>query len=100
MTRGSSVSATLFATNTASITGTAYVKVFVSSNMITATDTVVRVTPDKLAAAPIMAYRPGMTQFKFPLQLAKTGLSGYLNCAHCTRIPTIRPAQAPTRAGV
>ena len=47
----SMASATVFATSTDSMTGTAYVSVSVSSNMITARLTVVRVTPDSAAAA-------------------------------------------------
>ena len=34
----------------------------VSSNMMTTSDTVIRVTPPRTAAAPTMAYRPGVMQ--------------------------------------
>ena len=43
-----------------------------------------------------MAYRPGMTQFRSPLHAAKAGLWGYENCSHWMRMPTMRPAHAPT----
>jgi hypothetical protein len=39
-----------------------YVNVPVSSNMITASETVVLVTPAKVAVAPIIAHIPGKTQ--------------------------------------
>ena len=43
---------------------------------------VLTVTPDKVAAAPTMAYRPGMTQLRSPLQALKATLSGYEYCIH------------------
>src|ERR1700754_2808599 len=96
MPLGSRESATVLATRTASMTGTAYVRVSVNSNMITASETVVRVTPDNVAAAPTIAYSPGITHDVFPLHGENTGASGQRQCAYCTASPTIRPAHAPT----
>ena len=87
MERVSMASATVFANKTASMTGVTYVSVPVScaqrmtqdrqsahpnlaidavlrvhtSNMMTASETVVRVTPASAAAAPTMLYTPGKT---------------------------------------
>src|SRR5882672_9565958 len=101
MPLGSRESATVFATRTASMTGTAYVRVSVNSNMITASETVVRVTPDNVAAAPTIAYSPGMTHWVFGLHDENIGAPGQRHCAYCTASPTMRPAQAPTpRVGI
>ena len=49
----------------ATIVGTMNSKLPVNSNMITTRDTVIRVMPPSTAAAPTIAYRPGITQ-SFP----------------------------------
>jgi hypothetical protein len=92
MPLGSSASATVFATSTASMSGTTYASVSVSSNMITTRLTVVRVTPLSAAAAPTIAYSPGST----PSLPANTRAPGQRQCAYCTAMPSTRPAHAPT----
>src|SRR5216684_4484965 len=96
MPLGSRASATVLATRTANMTGTAYVRVSVNSNMITASETVVRVTPDSAAAAPTIAYSPGMTQGVSPSHWENTAAVGQRHSAYCTASPTMRPAHAPT----
>src|SRR6266702_5361677 len=101
MPLGSRASATVLATRTLSITGMVYVRVSVSSNIITASDTVVRVTPDNAAAAPTIPYSPGMTQWLLSPQEENTGAAGQRHRAYCMANPTIRPAHAPTpRVGI
>src|SRR5579863_2488646 len=86
---GSRESAMVLATSTASMTGTAYVSVSVNSNMITASETVVRVTPDNVAAAPTIAYSPGMTHWEFGLHDENICAAGQRQCAYCTASPTM-----------
>jgi hypothetical protein len=75
------------------MSGTTYVRLSVSSNMITTSETVVRVTPDSVAAAPTIAYRPGMTQSRSPAQRLNSAFSGWRYSSHCTAMPTMRPAR-------
>ena len=66
-------------------------------NLLTSEDkNVLTVTPESVDAAPTIAYKPGMTQLRSPLHDAKIGLLGCEFCIHWTRMPSIRPAHAPT----
>lgn len=78
----------------------------VSSKQITASETVVRVTPASAAAAPTMLHTPGITHacpngsgpFSPPdaRHASKRKLAGYWAWSHSTRSPALRPASAPT----
>jgi hypothetical protein len=89
--------------------GTTYAKVLVNSSTMTASDTVVRVTPASVAAAPTyrvsrvenvneeltMAYSPGTIQ-SVSRQTLKIDMFGWVNSIHSIANPAIRPKHAPT----
>lgn len=54
------------------------------------------VTPDKVAAAPTIAYTPGFTQFVSPLHTRNMPRSGWVHWRCCIARPRIRPKHAPT----
>lgn len=59
---------------------------------------VIRVTPPKTAAAPTIAYKPGVMQSSWPGNpqlLSKNHKCGYLAANCCMKIPTIRPVIPP-----
>lgn len=77
------------------IVGNMYVRAPVSSNMITTTDTVMCMIPLKAAAAPKNAYVPGVIQGPSGPHAAKNLEPGLDSCMCWTKIPTIRPKDAP-----
>ncbi|OMH79638.1 hypothetical protein AX774_g6204 [Zancudomyces culisetae] len=91
----SSVSATNFDVIIATITGSVYVRDSVSSNKITATDIVPRVTPVNAAPAPTNAYTPGVTQY--PDESPHCGNTDHPSsfAAYSTNVPINRPNSAP-----
>jgi hypothetical protein len=75
--------------------GRMYVKAPVNSNMITTTDTVICMIPDRAAAAPKKAYVPGVIHGISGWQAEKKAALGNACCIAWTRIPTMRPRDAP-----
>lgn len=80
---------------TLTIVGKMYVKAPVSSNRMTTTDTVICIIPLNAAPAPRKAYVPGVMQGTSGSHAEKKAELGYLCCRAWTRIPTIRPKEAP-----
>ena len=64
--------------------------------MITTIDTVIRVTPPRAAAAPMIAYVPGVTQGMSGSQFANAKKVGWFCTQISMTIPTARPKRAPT----
>lgn len=62
---------------------------------MTTTDTVMCMIPLSAAAAPRKAYVPGVIHGMSGSQVTKNLALGYASCNACTRIPTIRPKDAP-----
>uniref|UniRef100_A0A1I8HEX0 J domain-containing protein n=1 Tax=Macrostomum lignano TaxID=282301 RepID=A0A1I8HEX0_9PLAT len=79
------------------ISGTMYCRPPVSSSMMATRDSVIRVTPPKAAAAPIMAYRPLLMQGCPARQNRRNGKLSMRETATCSStLPRTRPAMAPT----
>lgn len=83
----------------------------VSSKQMTASETVVLVTPASAAAAPTMLQTPGITHAcpngsgpsspPATRHASKIKLEGYWAWSHSTTRPALRPARAPTaRVGI
>ena len=83
-----------FATITVNITGKTYENAPVNSNIITVRETVIRVTPASEAAAPTIAYVPGVTHL-LSRQEAKSQKVGLFFCQASIIIPKILPKDAP-----
>mmetsp|Transcript_6589 Transcript_6589/g.15973 ORF Transcript_6589/g.15973 Transcript_6589/m.15973 type:complete len:217 (-) Transcript_6589:967-1617(-) len=81
---------------TATITGNTYSKPPVNSSMMTTTLTVILVTPPSTAAAPTMAYTPGVTHLDTLAHAPKTPVSPWLLCTVSIHSPAARPSSAPT----
>jgi hypothetical protein len=75
--------------------GNIYVNAPVISNIITTTDTVICMIPLSAAPAPRKAYVPGVIHGTSGSQAAKNAESGKDSWRCCTKMPTIRPKDAP-----
>ena len=94
-TPGDSASPTHLETITAPMTGRMYSSPPVISNTIATSETVMRVTPPSTAAAPTIAYTPGVTHCDATKHCAKIPPSPLAVARRWTHSPSARPRSPP-----
>ena len=93
--RPPTTSPTHLETMIAAMTGNTYSRPPVTSIMMTTSDTVDRVTPASTAAAPTIAYTPGVMHCVLLAQSEKIPPSPTDICSSCRARPAARPSNAP-----